>query len=653
MNLLSNRQHQILKRILNIPEFVTINQLAKAFNLSERTIQYDIEYLEAMAKTIGYHMVRRKGEGIKALCDDVKSIENKIGNLHFSQCHLTKEERQTLLKLLLLEQDVPLSTQALANHLSVSRRTLASDIKAMTHWFTSHHLELAYVNNKGFEVKGNEADYRKTYAQLLHEYYENMNGMLTKYFDATADLKTIRTIIIQVLKQEKYPLVQTAIEGLVLHILIAVKRIKQNYPLLSATNSQIEQKHEKHYRIATYIKQEIETHFHITFPVSELDLIALHLMASKSAILSPECEREAALKRTIHTFVNCISSEMGIEFFTDQQLIQGLMIHLSPAIYRFQHQLHQVNPLYDNIVEEYGELMRTIERYVTLFEADYEVQFNAHEMSYLALHFASSFERLRSRKNQRLKVILLCGSGVGTSQLLNAKLSNVYPEFDIMEAYSIYEMSEEALINMQVDLVISTVPTSFQMIRSVNISPLLTQNDISKLNRIINAQRESKVNPSTSQSMALNELLTDSRIFETTRVISFEEAVAQTVAPLEQEGIVTDAYKNEIIDKLNDLGPYMVIGPHIALIHGSTTYVNGVGMSLGYFKNGVTFHHRKFDPVKVIVCLATENTTVHLKALKQLSERLFNEDLRNKLLNGHISEFKNNINAMEEEVSWL
>lgn len=91
----------------------------------------------------------------------------------------------------------------------------------------------------------------------------------------------------------------------------------------------------------------------------------------------------------------------------------------------------------------------------------------------------------------------------------------------------------------------------------------------------------------------------------------------------------------------------MVIGPHIALIHGSTTHVKGVGMSLGYFKKGVVFNHDRFDPVKIIVCLATENTNVHLKALKQLSELLFRDEIRNQLINGQLEDFKKNIRKME------
>ena len=647
INVLSHRQHLILKRISDSSQFVTTNQLAKEFNLSERTIQYDIEYLEAMSETLGYYIIRNKSEGIRAFSYTSETVENERKSTQIKQYHFSKEERLILLKLILLEQDRPLSSKKLADELRVSRRTIASDMKEATQWFDNNKLSLTYINNKGFIVKGEEGDYRNAYVQLLHLYYEDTNDAVIAHFNAAEDLKNIRKLVIEVLKKEQYPLVQTAIEGLILHLFIAVKRIKQNYLLPYSYKSDTDSPVNQQYEIAIKLKKEIEHYFDVEFPDSEIDLITLHLLASKQSTLNKEYHRVSELEDLISQFVERLSIEMGVEFFTDQKLIQGLSIHLLPAIYRMQNQLNQINPLHENIVVEYGELIDMVQKHVILFESHYDIQFNAHEISYLTLHFASSFERLLSRKRKRIKVILLCGSGVGTSQLLNAKLSNIYPEFDIIEAYSIYEIDEDELMKMNVDIVISTVPTQYQSIKSITISPLLTQEDIKKLNQMINSNRVANASVIHISGIALNDILTDSRIFKISDKMTFEEAITQTVYPLERDGVVSNAYKNEIMYKLNELGPYMVIGPHIALIHGSTTYVNGVGMSLGYFKKGVVFDHHKFDPVKIIVCIATENTKMHLKALKQLSELLFKEEVRKPLINGHLEEFKKNIQKME------
>ncbi|MEJ7466997.1 hypothetical protein, partial [Staphylococcus warneri] len=57
----------------------------------------------------------------------------------------------------------------------------------------------------------------------------------------------------------------------------------------------------------------------------------------------------------------------------------------------------------------------------------FQISFTADELSYITLHFASAIERISKRSGQAIKVILLCGSGVGTSQLLKSRLSHIYP----------------------------------------------------------------------------------------------------------------------------------------------------------------------------------------------------------------------------------
>ncbi|PTE44915.1 transcription antiterminator BglG, partial [Staphylococcus epidermidis] len=132
----------------------------------------------------------------------------------------------------------------------------------------------------------------------------------------------------------------------------------------------------------------------------------------------------------------------------------------------------------------------------------------------------------------------MCGSGVGTSQLLNAKLTNIYPEFDIIEAYSIYEIDEVELMEMNVDMVISTVPTQYNTIKSITVSPLLTQEDIKKLNHISITYRVENASLVYTTGVSLSDILTDSRIFEISVKRTVEEAITQTVYPLEQDGIV-------------------------------------------------------------------------------------------------------------------
>ena len=51
----------------------------------------------------------------------------------------------------------------------------------------------------------------------------------------------------------------------------------------------------------------------------------------------------------------------------------------------------------------------------------------------------------------------------------------------------------------------------------------------------------------------------------------------------------------------------MVISPHIALVHAGTAHVlQDAGFSMCYFEHGVRFGHQHYDPVHIVIVLATK-----------------------------------------------
>ena len=72
----------------------------------------------------------------------------------------------------------------------------------------------------------------------------------------------------------------------------------------------------------------------------------------------------------------------------------------------------------------------------------------------------------------------------------------------------------------------------------------------------------------------------------------------QWLQPLINDGIVYSNYTAAILKQFEQFGSYMVISPHIALIHAGTDYVqNGVGFALTYFTEGIIFGSKANDPV--------------------------------------------------------
>lgn len=86
------------------------------------------------------------------------------------------------------------------------------------------------------------------------------------------------------------------------------------------------------------------------------------------------------------------------------------------------------------------------------------------------------------------------------------------------------------------------------------------------------------------------------------------------------------AYTDEMIATVEQLGPYIVIAPGIALAHSRpSAAVHRAGISLVTLTEPVAFGHRTNDPVGLVVGLAAADEEGHVTALSTLAEFLADE----------------------------
>ena len=62
--------------------------------------------------------------------------------------------------------------------MKVSRRTIVNDLKLVQQWLASYHLEMKYIQNKGFIINGEEEALRQAYANIVKNYFK----MTVPYF---------------------------------------------------------------------------------------------------------------------------------------------------------------------------------------------------------------------------------------------------------------------------------------------------------------------------------------------------------------------------------------------------------------------------------------------------------------------------------------
>ena len=112
----------------------------------------------------------------------------------------------------------------------------------------------------------------------------------------------------------------------------------------------------------------------------------------------------------------------------------------------------------------------------------------------------------------------------------------------------------------------------------------------------------------------------------------WQEAIKLSVLPLEKGGYVKECYKENIIQAIEELGPYILIAENVALPHARPeqgTIKTQIAVTL--FKNDVKFDGRE-AVARLFITLAAEDNSSHLNTLMKLSELLAEEENVKKIL---------------------
>lgn len=120
---------------------------------------------------------------------------------------------------------------------------------------------------------------------------------------------------------------------------------------------------------------------------------------------------------------------------------------------------------------------------------------------------------------------------------------------------------------------------------------------------------------------------------------TWQEAVRAACQPLLDDGTIEPEYPEAIIQKVEELGPYIVIAPNICIPHAQ----EGVGVNdtaVGFMKTEqpVHFSDSSEHDAQLFFVLASVDNNVHLKNLCELSDELSDEAFVEKLLQARSAE---------------
>ncbi|MCX7884767.1 MAG: BglG family transcription antiterminator [Caloramator sp.] len=690
---LNKRSVEILKYLFSADDFVKIEDIAKRYKLTDRAIRYNIDRIEDFMVENGFSYFEREyNKGIRLKKD--AGLEEFIMSLLSDnnieatfQYVFSKEERIKYTAIKLLQSSHPLKVSYFQELFFISKNTMLKELDELEEYLKKNGLKLVRKQKYGIFIEGSESQRRKLAKELVFDIvsYEDILNYTSKKMDSNRykhfqfdilfsdiDIDFIDSLIKMAESELLRKFSDEAYGGLLTHLAIMIKRIqlKKDVYALGFINEDLKDTVE--YEVSKKIIKSIEERYKISVPQEEIEYITLHLLGAK--IIKNKEDNEYADKGLYNVALKMteeIERIYGIDFKDlKESIIEGLVLHLRPSLYRIKYNFKLLNPVYEDVRSKYNELFLNVKKVSRYLEEFINSKIGDHEISYITLHFGAAFERLSMNVNYKPRIVIVCGSGLGTAKMIASKIESEF-NVEIVDTVSSREIEN---MKEDYDYIVSTIDIGkINNKKNIKVSPLLTLKDYEKLekyfnyklkrfennddlklvNRLINIVKKYADIPNIEllQYEFLHELKNYKEYSKTWRYIymlkdlitwktillnaecnTWQEAIKLGTDILSENDCIEDRYYDAIMENFKNIGPYMVVAPGIVLSHARPEDgVKKLSMSLVTLKNPVNFGSELNDPVKLIITLAAIDNEAHLKALSQLMELFMNSSDMNEI----------------------
>lgn len=494
---ISSREKMIIEILLSENQKIRVNDLAKEIAVSTRTIHRDLNGIEEFLKEYDLALTRKTGVGIQITgsIESKESLKRKL--MTFTLEGYMAEERQTLLLSMLYEADEPVKLFTLANELKVTVATISNDLLKLEEELAHFQLSITRRRGYGIELSGSEEAKRRaisyTISKSLNE--DEFLSLIRRNREKKQMIhaNAISDRLLHLIDREKVlaieetvrhfnsdfisSMTESAYVGLIVHLSLAIERIQRGEKIEMASNFLAQLKDKVEYQTAKKMINQLKKQFGIDIPEAEIGYITMHLQGAKLR------ERESVSLEDAHlkTLFKARQLVQEVEMLTNCQLtnhaplLEGLVTHLKPALYRIKQGMGIRNPLLPSIQKDYEELFELVKRASeTVFP---ELVIPNEEIGFLVLHFGAAI--LGFEKDSNLTAYVVCSSGIGTSKMLATQLRREIPEIKEVRNVSAFDLEEITVKDK--DLVITTIQLTDVSFEYLVVSPFLTDEEIQQI----------------------------------------------------------------------------------------------------------------------------------------------------------------------------
>ena len=499
------RERKVIELLLYADAEMTVKKVASTLEVSERTIHRDLKRIEQVIAPYQLQLMKKAGVGLRITGENKQKQQLALALSGASSQDFTPEERQTIILSTLFETNEPIKLFSLANELNVTIATISNDLTQVEETIADFHLTLIRRRGYGVKIVGDEADKRAAISHMITQHIdpfdfvyllkesiqkksERQSNMISNRLLGLVNPKSLRMIekrVEQTRAELPYELADSAHVGLVVHLALAVERLKKGDTITFDPAYLQEIEDTKEYQIAGQMIHDLKKVLDMEIPDDEIGYITMHLLGAKLRLNPQHVQSDPDLDVNLkaQALIQYIGKSLDVDFTDNTTLFNDLVAHLRPAIYRLEQGMKISNPLMEQIRTDYDDLFHIVKGGANATLTNLDIPDD--EIAYLVLHFAAAL--LHGEITLNLKALVICSSGIGTAKILANKLMQFVPEIKQVDNASMFDVDDTDLENY--DLIVSTIPLSGFEGKYILVSPMLTEAEVRQIRKAIRQRK--------------------------------------------------------------------------------------------------------------------------------------------------------------------
>lgn len=548
-----------------------------------------------------------------------------------------------------------INQRELSEKLDISRNTLKLYLKNIKDLLKNHNLKLEFSSKKGLILVGEEENIRLCALNFFGILKNSKNYLFKEiiereiFIDENITISFInycQKLMNRIVSDEAFEIIKK-------YLKITIAMVKNGNNMEKIKNENFLRDTEE-YKAVKKASALIESNYDVE--LSEIEYLKItdfflgsHTYNHRYSYYENWVEMEILIKKLIQNF----NKRIDIDISKDDILLEGLLNHLKPTIYRIQNGIQLENSIYLEVIESYPNFFKITKEIMSDLENYIEKDFSDDEIAFITIHFKASMDRNRVVIKNKKKVLLVCGMGYGTSKLLAQQLKELF-SIDIIDIIPKHILVT-SLHKNEIDVIVTTVDLELSdaLIPVIKVKPILSteninllksngfqkrnkkyllsefMNEIEKnctindrenmtesLKSILNSNLIDDISP---KKITIFDMLNKKQISLGEMAKDWEEAVRKAGNLLLKNNCVEESYIEDMVQCIKNYGSYMVMGKNIAFPHAKTdNNVNKTAFSIVTLKNNVLFPGD--IPVKTIIAFSSKDNKEHLDGFLEIIE---------------------------------